>query len=149
MPWYVKSGATKNCSGRAAAEEVEAKRQSAKAQHRKELQDPLLEMRSHLKTKRKREEMAGAAPRNEVSQLHGVHLLCYVYIIGGFGTLVCGEYSTYTIGVLLNLSGKILQPAFLNLSSSFIIVIMNAQLKRSSLCFCGKTFRGTYIHGWY
>ena len=54
MPWYVKSG--RGGAG------VEAEgRKSAKAEARKELQDPLLEMRGHLEAKRKREEVVGVA----------------------------------------------------------------------------------------
>lgn len=60
VPWYVKRG-----RGEGAAEES---RKSAKAQARKEAQDPLLEMRGFLETKRKREEMVGGAGAGTVGQ---------------------------------------------------------------------------------
>ena len=81
MPWYIKSG--RGGAG------VEAEgRKSAKAEARKELQDPLLEMRGHLEAKRKREEVVGVVSgagavqgishsSSQVSQ-HGI-MLVYTY----------------------------------------------------------------------
>ena len=93
MPWYVKSG--RGGAG------VEAEgRKSAKAEARKELQDPLLEMRGHLEVKRKREEVVGVAggvvsgagavqgishSSSQVSQ-HGIMLLHTPSTLGMFVT---------------------------------------------------------------
>ena len=52
---------------------MEESRRSAKAEARKELQDPLLEMRGHLETKRKREEMVGAVSRTGAPQSASRH----------------------------------------------------------------------------
>ncbi|CAI8010282.1 Leukocyte receptor cluster member 1 homolog [Geodia barretti] len=93
VPWYVKSG--RGGAG------VEAEgRKSAKAEARKELQDPLLEMRGHLEAKRKREEVVGVVggvvsgagavqgishSSSQVSQ-HGIMLLHTPSTLGMFVT---------------------------------------------------------------
>ena len=70
VPWYVRG---KGKGPAARAEEAEARRKSAKAQLRKELQDPLLQMQGFLDTKRKKQELdmgvaGGMATRGGVAE---------------------------------------------------------------------------------
>lgn len=51
-PWYVKSGGKGVESGSS-----ESKRKSAKAEHRKELMDPLLSMKQYVEAKKKSEDI--------------------------------------------------------------------------------------------
>ena len=54
--------------------ESEAKRKSAKAEHRKELMDPLLSMKQYVEAKKKSEDVSVKARPNPHSQVTAVHV---------------------------------------------------------------------------
>lgn len=62
--------------------ESEVKRKSAKAEHRKELMDPLLSMKQYVEAKKKSEDVSvkGSVSRPKThSQVPAVHVYTYMY----------------------------------------------------------------------